>query len=587
MTKLSEKLLQAGFPEPHHNSAVAKALYNSPVGNSTEFERVTLIPRRKLIVSDNKTVTLEWADKKENVPDLTPVFSKRDGRMILRPLQNASLWECFNNNGGFLMLGVGEGKTLVALLLAEAMNSKCAVLLVKPELVSQLINTDIPLYKKHFNLPLNRIYVVPYSMLSSAKHAETLEKLKPDLIIADEAHKLRTKSSARTRRFLRFMKKNPDCRFVALSGSFMKRSIQDYAHLIELALKERSPLPRNYKDLEEWAEALDIADDPRPPGVLAQFCKAEENVREGFRNRLRETPGVVASEEMSVPDISLIIAERKLKLPDTIKKALEKLYETWESPNGEEELSDAMSLNRVARQIICGFYYKWDWNVYHKGIKDEEWVRAKRAWNKEVRNRLLHTSIPGMDSELLLFNAANEGRWHSETFHAWNMVRHRPKPPVIPIWLDFYMVEDAIKWGQERLKDKGGIIWYESTAVGELIGKASGWNVYGEGVDASLVDKSKEKLIVCSLNAQSEGKNLQAWNRGLITSPMANGVKWEQTLGRMHRPGQMEDEVIYDLYLHSKEFKNALDQSIEDAKYKESQEGKQRLLAAQIIREEI
>ena len=579
MSSLSEKLTAAGFPKPNPNSKIAHALRRTPVGESPEFNRILSLPRRKIII-ENKEVFIEKEGKREKIPDLTSVFKKPGGRMTLRPLQNAAIWESYNNNGGFLSLAVGEGKSLISLLLPEAMNSKRAVLFVKPELRDQLIKRDIPLYGKHFYLPLRKTFVVAYSELSSARQAEILERIQPDLIIADEAHKLRMKSSARTRRFLRYMRKHPEVRFVALSGTFTRRSIMDYAHLIELALKKNSPVPKNYKDLEEWCESIDIADDPRPPGVLSQFCIEGENVREGYQRRLTETPGVVSSEEMSL-GTSLLIIEKKLDIPEKIKKELARLYDTWEIE--DEELSDAMSLNRVARQEVCGFYYKWNWP---KGIKDEEWVKARRFWNREVRTRLLHTSLPGLDSPFLLYNAAREGRWQSLAFPGWQAVKHRPEPPTIPVWLDYFMAKDAILWGKAlEKKGEGGIIWCEHVALGELIAKGGDWNWYGVGADAGAVDKRKEPVIVASLKSQIEGKNLQAWSKALVTTPPANGSSWEQLLGRLHRQGNLADEIEFYVYLHSREFINAFEQAKNDAEFIEETSGqKQKLNFAQIIR---
>ena len=480
----------------------------------------------------------------------------------------------------FIANGVVIHNTLVSLLLPEAMNAKRAVLLVKPELRDQLIKRDIPLYNKYFYLPLNKIFVVAYSELSSARQAEILEKIQPDLIIADEAHKLRLKSSARTRRFLRYMRKHPEVRFVALSGTFTRRSIMDAAHLIELALKKNSPVPKNYKDLEEWCEAIDIADDPRPPGVLGQFCVEGENVREGYQRRLVETPGVVYSDEMSL-GTSLLIIEKKLEIPDKIKKELARLYDTWEIE--DEELSDAMSLNRVARQEVCGFYYRWVWP---NNVKDIQWVNARRQWHREVRTRLLHTSLPGLDSPFLLYNAAAAGKWQSLAFPAWQVVKHRPEPPTIPVWLDYFMAKDAILWGKQQEKNKeGGIIWCEHTALGEMICKGGDWVYYGQGMDAGTVDKSKQPVIVCSIKAQGEGRNLQAWNKALVTSPPASGNSWEQLLGRLHRQGNTADEIEFYVYLHCKEFVNAFEQAQKDAAFiEESQGQKQKLNFAQIIR---
>lgn len=568
MTKLSEKLIAAGHSlQTTGNSRIAQALRRAPVPASAELVRIVSLPRRKLVIVGESVVIEKEDGTKETIPDLTPIFKRVGGTLKLRPLQNAALWEAYKSDGAFIPLGVGFGKGLISLLLPEVMNSKKTVLLVKPELKQQLLTKDVPFYRKHLHLPLDRIFVVAYSELSSARKADILERIKPDLIVADEAHSIRVKSSTRTRRFLRFMRNHPECRFVALSGTMSKRSIVDFAHLIELALRKNSPLPNNYADLEVWSEAIDATEEPRPPGALLQLCQDGESVRSGFRRRLTESPGVVASAETSI-GTSLIIQKRTLPIPKKIAAEVTKLYETWQID--ETELPDAMSLVRVARQLNMGFYYKWKWP---NGIRDEEWLRARNAWNKEVRSYLQHTSRDGYDSPFLLATAAADGRWKSENWAAWAAVKGRPEPETVPVWIHDFVVADAINWGKQRETNGGGLIYYEHTAIGEAVARLGGWTMYGQGMDASTADIQKEPVLVCSIHAQSTGKNLQSWNTMLILSAPANGAAYEQVIGRIHRQGQMADEVMIEILLHCREFQSAFDQGLKDAALLEERDG--------------
>ena len=89
--------------------------------------------------------------------------------------------------GGLLgAIGVGFGKTLISLLAHDAMEAKRTVLLVPPNLRKQLLEVDVPLYGRHFELPpifdartddpdQDGVHVLAYSQLSSAKHADILE----------------------------------------------------------------------------------------------------------------------------------------------------------------------------------------------------------------------------------------------------------------------------------------------------------------------------------------------------------------------------------------------------------------------------
>lgn len=600
--KLHDRLLEAGYQPPRGGSKIAAALADEPIGPSPEFDRIAALPRRRLVIHKDRVSVVKLKDGKpdaeelapKDYPDATQYFARQGGRIRLWPLQNAALHEISLANGGFLSISVGGGKTLVSLLAADALQSKRMVLLVKPQLRQQLFHRDVPFYAKHFRIPLDRIHVVSYNELSSVKRMDILDKIKPDLIVADEAHSLRIRSSARTRRFIRYMRENPGTRFVALSGTMSKRSIMDYAHLIEFALRKNSPLPHSFRVLEEWSGALDVTDDPKQPGVLLQLCRDGEGVRQGFCRRRNETLGVVASDEGSL-GTSLVIAPRKLVIPPEVHQKLRDLYNTWQV--GEEELADGMALNRVARQMVSGFFYEWKWK---DGVRDAEWIGARRMWHKAVRNYLQHMSRAGMDSPLLLARAAMEDRLNLTgrnlyeealklAWARWDVVRKRPEPETIPNWISPFMVRDAVLWARERVKAKeNGIIFYEHTALGHAIAKVGELPLFGAGADATTADIRKTPVIVCSIRAQAEGKNLQAWNRLLVTGPPANGLSWEQLIGRAHRPGQMADEVLVEVYLHCDEFRNAFESAMKDALYIEQTQGsKQKLLFASILAEDL
>ncbi|KKN61330.1 hypothetical protein LCGC14_0522620, partial [marine sediment metagenome] len=203
------------------------------VTNSVEFKRISALPRRVLDL--------------EAVLDVTCMFLRPNApsdAMRFWPLQSAALIEAATADGLVGDIGVGSGKTLISLALPTAMDSDCAVLLVPPRLKEKTLREIDEVYGRYFDLPLDRLHIVKYTELSSAKSAEILDEIKPDLIIADEAHLLKRLQSARTKRFRRYMAENPGCRFVMLSGTMENRSIIESAHLVELALRKNSPLPR-------------------------------------------------------------------------------------------------------------------------------------------------------------------------------------------------------------------------------------------------------------------------------------------------------------------------------------------------------
>jgi hypothetical protein len=573
------------------------------VSKSAEWHRIQAIPRRSLDFDE--------------ITDLTPIFRAKGGTMELRAIQSAALLEAHIANGLFGPIGVGYGKTLITLLMPEAMDSERTVLLVPPQLRDQLAREIDEVYGPHFNLPLERIVrILAYSELSLAKNTDLLDQLEPDLIIADEAHNLRRSTSARTKRFLRYMRDNPHCRFVGLSGTMTTRSVLDYAHLLELALRKNSPLPNNYKELKSWSGALDVEPAARyQPGVLQQFCADGENVRQGFRRRLVETEGVVATEESAI-GTSLIIANIQPDfVPEAIVSALQEAADTWAYEG--EEYSDPLSLSRFMRQMSCGFYYRWIWP---DGRPDEEWLDARAAWKSAARNKVKQGRV-GMDSELLVSNAAERWRksiedhskctneeckvhpgpdvdklctrkppveygpdsvlFECEEWIAWKCVkaRYNPTPPTETVWVSDWLAYDAVRKAQEAVtRGHKVILWYTHKAMGERLTELSGWPHFGQGQDASA---SKENVIICSTTTQGTGKNLQHYDLNILISMPTNGKDFEQLVGRTHRPGQMADEVWLYYYDHTAPLDAAMDAVIADSIYIQDSTGqRQKVLYA-------
>lgn len=565
------------------------------VRRTRELDRILSLPRRQL---DLDTSTREGA----SIPDLTPLYLKfsgpcekypacpvcASGSAKLWPAQSAALLEAELGYGLFAALGVGAGKTLISLLLPDVFQSKKTVLLVPPGLRNQLLERDIADYGRHFNIS-SAIQVAAYSELSTVGGADVLEKARPDLVIADECHHLSVHRSSRTKRFVRFFQQHPEVRLCALSGTVTKRSLCDFSHLSEIALRAGSPVPQRWSDLSEWADALDPISAPLPVGALKVLApgdprlelgevEARQAVREGFRRRLVDTPGVIATSE-SWEGASLVVQAVRPAVPEIVKKTLNDLRRTWEI--GGEEINSAMRMSEIARQVSIGFYYRWLWP---DDRPDTEWLFARAAWNKATRIVLQH-SREGLDSPLLVARAAKRGELGkevAEVYSAWKKLeaRYDPHPPVGVVWLHPFVL-DYVK-SYVKLSDAPTIIWYSHAVVGErLTGTVP---IFGAGTDAGTADPKKHPVIACSIAAQGTGKNLQQYSRGLVVEPPMSGAVWEQMIGREHRPGQQADEVWIDSLAHTLELEGALHRALADARYVfETQGQKQKLLVARRV----
>lgn len=528
----------------------------SPVERSRELDRVLAIPRH-----------LGYSDDQRNA--LQAALLKPGATMTLRACQADSLLGALEAGGLFAPLHVGAGKTLIAALLATVLDAKRPLVLTTSALEVQTRRL-FKEYAHHFYIR-DDVQVRSYSLLSRPEQFDLLVRLDPDLIIADEVHALRDPKSARTKRFLRFFKTHAETIFCALSGTMTKRSIKDYAHLMRLALKDWTPLPRDYPTLAEWSEALD-PEPVRPPGALKMLCEDDESPHEGFARRMRQTRGVAASPAEAL-GATLIVRVVEEPPSTAIAKARRDLQTTWERPDGDE-LTTALEVATVDHQLRLGGFYAWS------TPPDREWLRARRMYRSAVRRWLSDHSREECDSFALVERAIERGELYFEERFEWLQHRDTPEPPKHWVWID----ESTIAWAASR--EGTQLIFTDLVAVGRRVAELAGAPYFGEGPIAAkaILDETGQRSIVCSLQAHGQGRNLQMFSRALVLGVPPTGTIWEQMLGRLHRAGQLADEVEY---IVPKTFEPELDRAMDDARYVEASTGQvQKLTHAVVLRGE-
>lgn len=559
--KLSEMLVAKVGEDIRPNSTMAQIAKRVGVSRTSEFKRIENLPRRK------------WQDivTPEVVQDVTDYLKTPNGTMTFKPIQAAAIIEIHDYKGAFLPVGVGKGKALMSLMAATVLEAKRPLLIVPADLREQTIRKVIPEMGKHWRLNPN-LRVISYSELPLAHNANLLPEMRPDLIILDECHKAKNVKSGTVRRLHRYMSEHPYTQVVAMSGTVSNRSLRDYWHLCFWCLKETlTPLPLKWTELCAWADAIDegVAN-PMDPGALLEFCEPEDegNVRKGYRRRLTETPGVVASgdEELGV---SLVIRKWKAQATEEVWATMSNCREIWEDPNGDP-ITEAVALWRLMRQLALGFWYRWD------PLPPEDWMTARREWKRFVRHTISYNRR-GLDTELQVWN--DQAKKPGTEFLAWSALKDTFEPNVVTEWIDtsiFSRIKDWLTIGD-------GIVWVEHTSFGERAAKELGIPYFGAGKKASSEILDASGPIIASIAAHGTGKNLQQWNRNLITSPPASGKIWEQLLGRTHRMGQQADTVTCDVLLHAPELINSFEQALADARYLEdSLGGRQKLNYADI-----
>jgi hypothetical protein len=569
-TFLRAVVSSGAIEDAHAASAVSKLIRHYGVVRSNEFERIAKLPRREWekdpSIEEARAGLEEWLRLPNSV-------------MRLWDTQVVALIEMVTTGGFFGPIGVGRGKALISLLAPVVLGAERPLLLVPAQLRDQTLRKVIPEMRKHWRLH-SGLQVRGYSELSLAKNKDMLFRLKPDLIVLDEAHAVKAPSTARTKRLKEYLRENQQVRVAAMSGTVTRKSLKDYWHLLLWALKGGlAPMPRTWREMACWADALDADVQVRAePGALLELCdpaNPKETARDGYRRRLVQTLGVVATSESEL-GVSLSILRRPLRLPDDVGRKLAQMRATWETPNGDT-ITEAVELWRHARELACGFFYKW------QPPAPEDWLEARKAWKRYVRDTLEHNRR-GLDSELLVAGDAERQDPQPSAWREWREIRDSFKPNTVPEWLSDFALEDAISWMRDRERDgEGGICWIEHIAVGERLAALSGYPYFGAGMGASANILDARGPVIASIRAHSEGKNLQHWSKNLLVSCPPSGKTFEQLLGRTHRPGQLADEVCCEIYLHTDELAAGFDRARADARYIEETTGaRQKLLYANV-----
>lgn len=547
--------------------------------------RIANLPRR------------DWTEKAELIrDDMTSALRTPYGTMRLRPVQAAALYEAFETGGLFANIRVGGGKTIITALLPQIMGAERPLLLVPASLIRKT-RDEFRELRKHWQI-INTLRVESYTKLGVTRHAELLWDYRPDLIIADEAHKLKhVRKSACARRVARYISEFPETKMAALSGTLTKGSIKDYAHILDWCLRDFAPIPRTIEGQDKWASCLDPKVEKRGnPGDLREslgdrVLQGVKEARQAYRDRLIQTPGVIVSID-SFEGAGLTIQPKVVETPEKMEEHFANLRTLWMAPD-EWLLADSrFEVWAVARQLALGFYYK------HEPRPPRPWFNARKNWCSFVRHVLSYSEH--YDSQLQVFQACEAGTlnplyWvderqeHVDVFAEWLEIKDTFIPNTVPVWLSDHAVKAAQEWGTNQ-GGRGGIVWVEHQAFARKLAERTGWPYFGaKGRDdqtGRYIEQTKPgETIIASVAANMTGRNLQKHSRNLIVSPLNSGVGWEQKLGRTHREGQLKDVVTVDYFVACYENLTCLENAIAECSYAFHTTGQpQKLLLADLIK---
>lgn len=534
-------------------------------------------------------IDLRSPDDPSSVADTIQAYTERlktpKGQWALRPAQALALDVLRRERGLIASISVGGGKTLVSQLAPKVLGIKPykTVLFTKAKLKDPWIRAREE-NAKHFEIERS-IYLLSYAQLSHPDEGPILlDRLNPDLVICDEAHALAGENSCRRNRFEYYFERNPDTILLAMTGTILKKSIKDYAHIAEIALgKDRTPLPTTHHLMEAFSACLDEKHDSqyaeayhweqiqplvtvfgdRPRNLLDVYPVDQRRkvAREAFFERVSTAPGFVHTSKDTVGaglEISLITG---LRVPSAIVDAIERVEKEYILPNGDE-VEDPLAKSRAIKQIAQGCYYFWDW----PGEPDFAWLDARRAKAREFR-RAIKDGPRRIDSPTLVRRAITDpdidifdhDRELLEAYEDWLPHADKPEPPTRPEWISDYMIDDIIKRAQGRGPKKPAIVWYQHRHVAEkLRERGLRWYDPEDGENPELADPKKGPILL-SVDSHVEGLNMQYdWSRNLIICPPTDGALWEQLIGRTHRSGQPENTVYVEIYAHVPQFRDAL-----------------------------
>jgi hypothetical protein len=511
----------------------------------------------------------------------------------LRLIQSVALAAIQKYGGLFGDIGVGHGKSLIGWLAMVVRRAQRGVIMMPPDMVEPY-KLDIERFKEHFVRPVVEPIILPYSVLSRADGTDILERLNPDVIVADEAQAL-ANDSARTRRLKRFFHSHPETIFIAMSGTFIRPEMSTLAHLVHYALRDNAFMPVRGRALEVWKECVDLKGRPaeadwkifEPLAMAEGFDLSRVNgddrltmARKSVFHRMHTTPGVVSTTENSCTTPLICTRVQGLAVPPEIQEILDRMKTGEETPDGEDIIADDAQRARLQKHLSMGFYYRWAWEQI--GGRDDEWLAKRRAWNRAVRRELMEHSREGYDSEKLVFDSVARqvlenpdlvrGSLLHMLFHEWRQMKDKLKPPTVAVWLNTFMLD----WIRDFLaKSPPTLVWYHSDALEEALGKM-GLPIYGAG----SMPPTKAETCGVAIEVHHKGKNLQFFDHMLVAEPFGKGERWQQLLGRYRRPGQESEQLRAYIMAHTDILNSYIDRGIREAESVALGGGQQHLLQA-------
>jgi hypothetical protein len=559
---------------------------------TVDFERIERLPRRVLDPLDADAWAAVFTDELLAPGALEKALAEGRPPPAIRRWQGACFAEAVAMRGGFWVLPVGFGKTILSRYVGSILGALRPILILPANMIrSGKTEAD---FKSYLGVWRSDCWprLVTREELALEKNARLLEELDPDCIVIDEADELANWESAAVARLDAFIMKRTrqQCAVFCMSGTPTRGSILAYWHLLRWTLRDDAPVPSKRSEARLWAAAIDqqksALDGARvDPGPLGPNRAA---ALRWYRERLQQTPGVIiidgdsATKADGTP-IPLRIEARLAKECPTLDEAFRRFGVDQQMPDGAV---CAAPLERWRNEgfLGCGLFPR-----YRKPGPPQEW-RDERRRRSQAFAKLCREAI------------RNSRGWRDPQHTEAQVRRKFAGHPAIVEWDEYaddpwakeivWISEATLETAEAFLAESAepAIIWTGGVEFGKALAARLGLSYYGrEGRDQykrALHAAPPGRSFVCSWYANKKGFNLQAWTRHAVFNPPTSAKWLEQLFGRAHRSGVDERGVTFTLFATSGGTLDAIDAAIAEAGFARTSVGPtQKILRAKVTRE--
>lgn len=481
------------------------------------------------------------------------------GSDLARPGGTQQLWEsqvtaltsARDNGGLFGDIPVGGGKTFITALMPHMFpDCRRYALLLPASLESKTVREFDELFD-HWKFPAGVEYrMFSYSLLGRPEHATDLADYAPDLIVADEAHRLKDGDVGVTRRVMRYLEANPNVVFCALSGTLFGGPWEPLARLMWMAFRGKSPLPTKVSTVRRW-DTLLAGFTPFYPPDLRAYGRDEESIRIGLTAHCKKHPGVV-SVETDRGNAHLTLDVRRPPRPDVVASAMARLTGTNLAPGSTRLDCTDSDKARHMQTLAWGFYYRLS------PEPPDSWLDARRLWARFVVETIQHSKVWDTESQVADACAAGTLKDHG-LWERWACEKLSFKENRETVWLTDEVVQSLPRPGPRTL------YWTRFRALGRRVSEVLGIPFLHQGSADNV--EGRTGPLVLSIQSHKEGRNLQhKWDEShVLTSPGDVGI-YEQLIGRTMRPGQPSEEVKVHVWIGDSRGRQRFTELLHEAK---------------------